>query len=124
MQFSQPTPTYKFLLDENVRQELYAYLTEKDIEVKLAPKGALDKRLAVTSKSEKRIIVTNDEDFSQYSKDKVYAVIWLRIPQNNEQALLRSFKKLLREIKNFTSKLIILYDDKWEEFPLIEELEI
>lgn len=117
-----PTPIYKFLLDENVRQGLYKFLRRKNVDAKLATKGASDKTLADISKSEERILVTNDEEFGKYTKDEVYAVIWLRIPQNDEEALFKSFDKLLLEVKDFTSKLFILYEKKWDEFPLPAEL--
>lgn len=122
MPSSRQTPTYKFLFDENVRQELYKFLKAKNIDVKLAVKGSSDQALLVISKSEKRILVTNDQDFSQYSKNEAYAAIWLRIPQNDEEALLKSFDKLISEVKNFASKLIMLHEGRWEILPLAKEL--
>ena len=117
-----PAPTHtsqhKFLIDENVRHGLYQFLKRKSIDVKLVVKGSSDKELARISKSEKRILITNDEDFSEYTKDKIYSVIWLRISQSDESALLNSFDNLLPKIKDFSSKLTILYKDKWDVQPL------
>src|SRR3972149_6420973 len=113
MPFSQQTPTFKFLLDENVRRGLYEYLMGKGIDVKLAAKGEFDQMLLSRSKQERRILVTNDEDFSEATEDEAYAIIWLRIPQGDEQALLKSFDELLKGIKTFESKLIVLYGARW-----------
>ena len=124
MPFSQQTPTFKFLLDENVRRGLYEYLMQRGIDVKLTAKGASDQMLLSISKQEKRILITNDEDFAESTKDEVYAVIWLRIPQGNEQALLKSFDELLKELKTFESKLIVLYGARWDEVPLYEEIKV
>ena len=52
---------------------------------RIAPKGASDETLAQMSIKEKRVIVTNDEDFSEYPKSTVFSVVWLRIPQNDPQ---------------------------------------
>ena len=60
---SSLTPNLKFLVDENVRTELSRFLRIQGFDFKLAPKGASDKQLALISKTEKRILVTNDEDF-------------------------------------------------------------
>ena len=115
MPSSTRTPISKFLIDENVRRELYKFLKQKGVDVKLTTKGCSDQTLSDISKSEKRIIVTNDEDFSKYSQDQVRAVIWLKIPQNEEATLLKSFDKLLAAKKDFAGKLIILHDERWEE---------
>lgn len=51
------TPALKFLLDENVKKVLYQFL------------------------------VTNDWDFEWYTKDQIYSVIILRIPQYDSKSL-------------------------------------
>jgi len=122
MPSSQQTPTFKFLLDENVRRGLYKYLLQKGVDVKLTNKGASDQTLLKISRQEKRILVTNDEGFSEATEDVVYAVIWLRIPQNDEQALLKSFDKLIANLKNPELKIFVLYEGRWEEFPLYEKI--
>lgn len=65
------------------------------------------------------ILVTNDSDFSKATKDEVYSVIWLRIPQRSSDQLLASFKKLIAECKDYHSKLILLSIDVWKAFPLV-----
>ncbi len=114
--------TQKFLLDENVRIELLRHLKVKGYDVKFMPKSTPDSRLANLSKREKLIIVTNDEDFTDYSKDKVFCVVWLRIPQSDPQTLISSFVKLLSEFTSFEGKLIVLEPNNWEDFPLTEDV--
>lgn len=108
----------KFLLDENVRIELYKLLESLGIDIKLSPKGTTDVKLAEISLKEKRIFVTNDQDFIEYPKDKIFSVIWLKIPQNDPNELVSSFKKLLDENHLFNGRLIILEPGKWEVYPL------
>ena len=116
MRLSRPAP--KFLLDENVRIELYQFLKDKNFDVKLVPKGASDKIVAEISPKEGRVLVTNDEDFSEYSKKQVFAVILLKVPQNDSKALLNSSAKLLKNLRNFEGKIVILKPNRWEDFPL------
>lgn len=113
-------PAHKLLLDENVRVELFRFLKASGVDVKLAPRGAPDKELVEKSRKENRILVTNDKDFSAYSKEEVFAVVWLRIPQNNAEALLGSFEKLLKEVKDFSGSLVVLNPKGLQEFPLGE----
>ena len=88
----------KFLLDENVRFELLAFLESKGIGVKVVPKGSPDERVASLSKREKRVLVTNDGDFTEpglYSKEKLFALVWLRIDQGDSEGLVDSFESFL-----------------------------
>lgn len=121
---SSSTPSHKFLIDENVRIELFRFLQKKGFDSKLTPKAGSDSKLLAISKAEKRIIVTNDYDFTEASTEEAFAVVWLRIPQKDQQALITSFEKLLTEIKDFSEKLVVLKPNSWDEFPLMEELKI
>lgn len=115
---SSSIPRPKFLLDENVRVELVKFLKSQGFDVKLAPKAAPDLLLASLSKKEKRILVTNDEDFVEYTDNMVFSIVWLRIPQNDPKKLIASFQKLLSEFNNFRGKLIVLETGRWQDFPL------
>ena len=113
----------KFLLDENVKKELLQFL-KKDFDVIFKPKKLSNGKLAEYSKSEQRIFVTNDWDFTDkflYTKDKIFSIVLLRIPQDKPESLLKSFSKLLKEIKpeNFEGNLITLYEDRSETSPLL-----
>lgn len=120
---SSLTPIHTFLLDENVRIELFRFLQNRGFDVKLAPKAASDTRLLEISKNEQRILVTNDEDFVGSSTNEVFALIWLRMPQNDPKILIKTFEKLLKDVGNFSGKLFILKPGAWEEFTL-GELEV
>src|SRR3989344_783433 len=112
----------KFLLDENVRIELTRFLKSKNFDTKLAPKSTDDSTLTSISKREKRILVTNDQDFTNCDKDTLFSLVWLKIPQNDANALIKSFDKLLTEFSDFYGNIIVLRPNDWESFPLVEEL--
>lgn len=115
-------PSHKFLLDENVKKALLRLLKSNVFDVKLALKGSTDTEIARISKKEKRILVTNDEDFQWYTKDQVYSVVLLKIPQADSTGLISSFEKLLKEFNNFPGKIVLLETDKWTDYPLWEEV--
>src|SRR3989338_5273333 len=88
----------KFLLDENVRKELLVFLKQQGLDAVFKPKMLSDGTLAEFSKSEQRILVTNDKHFADSSKfpsEKVFSVVWLRVPQDKPESLLASFNILL-----------------------------
>jgi len=110
----------KFLLDENVKLRLLSFLKAKGLDVIKAVKRSSDEKLASLSKLEQRIFVTSDSDFTdpeQYSKEKIFSIVWLRIPQDEPESLLKSFSKLLEEkiSKNdFEGYLITLYEEEFK----------
>ena len=113
---SSSTLEHKFLLDENVHRKLQHFLIEQGYDVSAVPKGAKNGMLAAKSKTEKRIFVTNDSDFSVYPKESIFCIIWLRIPQYKPEALITSFTKLLKNItnKDLAGTLIILKEGSHE----------
>ena len=113
----------KFLLDENIKIKLFQFLRKSGFDVKLVSKGSSDKEVASISKAEKRILITNDDDFCEYSQDELFAVIWLKIPQGDTEGLLRSFQKLLKEFKDFSGQVIMLEQDKWTQWTLFMKME-
>jgi len=114
----------KFLFDENVDHRLLKFLKRQNVDIILKSKGLANGELADFSISEKRVFVTNDEDFLDskiYSRSKIFSVVWLRIQQNEIESAKSSFSKLLeelKEVKDFECNLIILYKDKFEISPL------
>ncbi len=68
-------------------------------------------------------MVTNDQDFVDYDEDTIFSLVWLRIPQDDANLLIKSFGKLLAEIGVFLGKVVILEPNSWEDFPLAEDLE-
>jgi len=121
---SSSTLNHKFLLDENVRIELFRFLTHKDFDVAFATKSVPDSQHASLSKKQSRILVTNDEDFTHYTTDEIFSVVWLRISQSDPDSLIASFEKLLKELKTFKGKLVLLKEKSWEEFPLLKEVKL
>ena len=107
----------KFLLDENVRHELFVFLKSKGWDVKFVPKGSTDREVARLSKKERRVLVTNDADFTLpelYSTDDLFALIWLRLPQADKEGLLATFVLLLDKVEDFAGKVVILHRESWE----------
>ena len=105
------SPDFKFLLDENVRIELFDLLKENSFDVKRV-RGISDAEVADISKKEARILVTNDSDFSDIElySNAVFSVVLLRVPQSDPDALLDSFSKFIvkGKIKDFEGKFIEL----------------
>lgn len=116
------TLSHKFLLDENVRIELCRFLTQKKLDVKLVAKSASDSQVVTISRKQRRILVTNDKDFTQYPENEIFSVVWLRIAQYDAESLIASFEKLLKELKTFKGKIIILTLKGWKELPLVREI--
>lgn len=106
----------KFLLDENVHRKLEHFLTSEGYDVCTVPKGAKNGILATKSKTEKRIFVTNDSDFSVYPKESIFCVVWLRIPQYKPEALIALFTRLLKSVtnKDLAGTLVILKEGSYE----------
>lgn len=101
----------KFLVDENVRRDLLVFLTKKGFEVSSPRKGTTDNEIAKLCNDKQLILITNDTDFSKYSKNKIYSVVLLKIQQSDKDSLLDLFEKLLNKQINFEGKLVTLYLD-------------
>ncbi len=89
---SSSTLNHKFLIDENVRVELSRLLKQNKFDVKLVKKSVPDSHIASISKKQSLIFVTNDEDFTNCTKDEIFSVVWLRIPQADVDSLIISLK--------------------------------
>lgn len=101
----------KFFVDENVRRDLSTFLIKKGFDIISPEKGTTDNEIAKLCHTKKLVLVTNDTDFSKYSKNKIYSVILLKIPQADKESLLSKFEELLKKQTNFEGKLITLYLD-------------
>ena len=115
----------KFLLDENVNKRLEKFLKSEGYNVIIAPEGFVNGRLADLSKSEKRVLVTNDADFTDpiiFSKGNIFSVVWLRIPQNKPESLLLSFSKLLEKKSkstDFEGQSVTLNENEFKLSPIL-----
>ena len=90
----------KFLLDENVKKELLGFLKQQGLDVIFKPKKLSNGILAEFSKSEQRVLITNDKHFADSSifpKDKIFSIVLLKIPQDKTSILLKSFSILLED---------------------------
>ena len=117
MSLSTSPSKIKFLLDENVDKRLEKFLKKQGIDVISKQKGLSNGKLAEFSKKERRVLITNDEDFSNlehFTKEKIFSIILLRIPQNSIKPLINSFSNLLKDAKEFEGKFITLYESKFE----------
>ena len=114
---------YKFLVDENVRRELYRFLQGQGYDVKLASKGSSDGALAKVSLEERRVFVTNDAGFTEYTKDEIFSVVWLRILQSDLGGLLNAFRILLKDSLQFKGNFVVLWPGKFDVFPLGEVID-
>lgn len=113
----------KFLLDENVRRELYDWLKHREIDVRRAPKGAANGELAQHSLREGRVLVTNDEDFTKYAIGEVFGIVWLRVPQDDPEGLLNAFASLLTSSgPQMKDALVMLWRARYETFALWEDV--
>ena len=114
----------KFLLDENVKLKLQLFLKSKGCGVVKVPKKTSDNNIALISKSEDRILITNDSDFANakyYPREKIFEVILLKIPQDQPHFLLNSFLELFSNIsspEDFKGKLVKLWRNKIEVFDI------
>ena len=111
---------FKFLFDENVDKRLERFLKQQGFDIVSKPKGLANGKLADFSKSEKLVLVTNDEDFIGFNKERIFSVVWLRIPQREIGSLIESFSKLVKEAKpeDFKGNLITLNESGFKISPL------
>jgi len=114
----------RFLLDENVKKELFRFLKSEGYEVTFKPKELSNGKLAAFSKSELSILVFNDRHFSnplKFPREKIFSVVLLAIPQNTTRMLLDSFDRLLKsksKPKDFEGFLITLKEDDFGISPI------
>ena len=106
------------MIDENVRSELFRFLQRDGYDVKLAARGSSDDLLAKLSLRERRVFLTNDADFTEYTKDEIFSVVWLRIAQHDSSALLDAFRNLLKDSPQFKGNFVVLRPGKFDVFPL------
>jgi len=117
MSSSSQNKQLRFLADENIRKDLLKFLRAEGYDIIFKPKGLSNGKLAEFSKSEQRVVVTNDKHFadsSKFPKEKIFGVVWLKIPQYKPDALFNTFSKLLEDKskpEDFEGFLIELEED-------------
>lgn len=115
----------KFLLDENTKKELLRFLKQQGLDAVFKPKRLSNGILAEFSKSEHRTLVTNDKHFAdlfKFPRERIFGVVWIRIPQDKPEALYNAFSKLLKDKskpEDFEGSLIELKEDgEFESSPI------
>ena len=108
----------KFLLDENVRIELAECLQQRGVDAVRVPQGLKNGRIAALSLREGRVVVTNDVDFRAFPADAIQGVVWLQIPQDAPEVLVRTMAKLLESGEALDGRLVVVQPDRWETLPL------
>lgn len=119
----------KFLSDENVDARSIKLLKKQGVDIISKPKELSNGKLAEFSKSEQRVLVTNDADFSDfwtYPKEEIFSVVLLRILQDKIETLMKIFSKLLKEHppKEFEGNLITLYEERFEVQRILSRSEL
>jgi hypothetical protein len=118
---SSSTRSRRFLLDENVRLDLFRFLQKEGYDVARALASTNDRLLAQRTLKERRILVTNDHDFWWYPKHTIFSVILLKVPQYDGVTLISTFTKLMKEEKSFRGCVFTLYPNTWGKEQLSEE---
>ena len=101
----------EFLLDENVRVEVIDFLKEKGFSAEYVPTGLTNHEVASLAKAKQSVFVTHDTDFANpflYPPKEFFGIVVLRISPYALERILSSLEKLLREVKKFSGKLVIL----------------
>ena len=111
----------RFLLDENIHRGLLAFLTELGHDVQLSPKGLSNGKVFALAASERRILITHDEDFARWSfPPKHDGVILVKIPSRRFDALQQAAAKLLAQRSShepFCNTLTLLFEERFEQLP-------
>jgi uncharacterized protein with PIN domain len=87
----------RFLADENFRWDVIRFLKDQGHDVKSAPRNTEDKKVVDTAHKEKRILLTNDNDFSitlQFPPKKFSGILIFHIHPPR-------FEKYILAIRNF-----------------------
>lgn len=77
--------TARFLTDENIRQEVVAFLRARSLDVKDVQEeglfGASDRRLLQLGLAEERVVLTHDSDFGALviaAQESAFGIVYLR----------------------------------------------
>ena len=91
----------KFLIDENIRKEVKDFLIASGHDAISIPKGSSDERLAKIAKSEKRIILTHDVDFSNtwsYPPKEYSGIIRIKIHPPTAEIINHALSAFLKRL--------------------------
>lgn len=121
MSRSKPTDTIKFLLDENVPRGVKVFLSTKGYNVVFVPKGLKNGAVIHFSKEDKRVLITQDTDFSHptlHPKRLIYAIIIFRIHPPDSIKLIASLNAFLTGVDTIEGNRFLLDE---HGYSIIEE---
>ena len=106
----------RFLLDENVRAEIGAFLKTAGHDVVTTPRGVTDPKVFELAKTQSRILITHDAEFAnilRYPPASHAGIIRLKFHPPSVGIMLRSLEALLHQVsaKAFTNTLFVLEKD-------------
>lgn len=111
----------RFLLDENIHRGLLPFLTGLGHDVSLCLKGLTNGDVLTLAVSERRALITHDEDFAAQRIPSAHTgIILVKILPLRLESLKRSLEKLLavRGLSGqWPGKLVMLFEDRYETFP-------
>jgi len=108
----------KFLIDENVRNEVKDFLKSNGHDILEAVPASKDETIAKTAKEGKRIILTHDRHFADilmYPPEKYPGIIRIKIHPPSVPIIINALSKLFDKLsgERIDKKLIILEKDSF-----------
>ena len=116
----------RFLLDENVHRKLVPFLTGLGHEVTRSPKGLSNGAVFAHATSDRRALVTHDNDFAASPPHTSHpGIVLVKILPKDFEPLKAAFQRLLEEKPSpelFADRLVVLFPDRHDEFPFRAEV--
>ena len=112
----------KFLIDENIQNEIVEFLKKSGYDVIPVPSGISNGEVIQLSKRENRILLTHDKHFSDillYPPENCCGIIRIKIHPPIISDIIRSLKILLHKmtLEQIDKHLIILEKDGFRIYP-------
>jgi len=106
----------RFFIDENIRQEVAAFLKEKGHDILFAPRGTSDDKIILLARKEKRILLTHNRHFANilsYPPRSSSGIIRIKIHPPSVVKTIEALDKLLHSLppEQINGHLIILEED-------------
>ena len=91
----------RFLVDENVRKEVIAFLREAGHDVMRAPRSTANGLLFALIQQESRILITHDKDFSNvkaYPPERTPGIMCLRVDPAINDVVIDALRRVLASV--------------------------
>jgi predicted nuclease of predicted toxin-antitoxin system len=112
----------RFLLDENVREEVKEFLESKGFSAEYAPKGVVNTEIASLARERELVLITRDKDFLNtglFPPKRFFGIVVFRIHPPTAERLIKGLSKLLEEVKEFKGKT---FEVEEERIGLVESI--